>query len=59
MVCNPLLNNNPSAVNKWFSEVLLCDGFDRKGWKETNIIENWNESRDEKGRVIRALGRID
>jgi len=45
--------------NKWFSEVLLCDGFDRKGWKETNIIENWNESRDEKGRVIRALGRID
>ena len=27
--------------------------------KETNIIENWNESRDEKGRVIRALGRID
>ena len=45
--------------NKWFSEVLLCDGFDLKGWKETNIIENWYESKDEKGRVIRALGRID
>ena len=44
---------------KWFSEVLLCDGFDQKGWKETNIIGNWHEYKDRNGRVIRDLGRID
>lgn len=42
----------------WFSEVLLCDGFDQQGWKETNIIGTWSEYRDKEGIVIRALGRI-
>ena len=45
--------------NNWFSEVLLCDGYDQKGWKETNIIGNWKKYKDRKGSVIRALGRID
>ena len=45
--------------NKWFTETLLNDGFEQESWKRENIIENWNEYRDPKGIVVRALGRID
>jgi SAM-dependent methyltransferase len=45
--------------NKWFTETLLNDGFEQESWKKTNIIENWNEYKDAKGVVVRALGRID
>lgn len=45
--------------NNWFSEVLLNDGFEQESWKKTNIIENWYKYKDPKGRVVRALGRID
>ena len=42
----------------WFRETLLCDGFDQVSWKETDIIERWEDYRDSSGLVIRALGRF-
>ena len=45
--------------NNWFSEVLLNDGFEQESWKKTPIIQNWNEYKDQKGSVLRALGRIE
>jgi SAM-dependent methyltransferase len=43
--------------NRWFSEILLCDGYDNS--HQSNVIENWPEYTNGKGRVLRALGRID
>jgi len=44
--------------NKWFTDVILCEGFERESWKKLNIVEDWRETMDEEGLVVRALGRI-
>ena len=41
----------------WFSELLLCDAFDQS--HISNEIVNRHSFKDAKGKVIRALGRID
>jgi len=44
--------------SSWFAEVLLNDTFDET-YRETDLVENWKNSKSEKGLVIRALGKID
>lgn len=42
--------------NKWFSEVLLCDGYEQS--QRFDVIQNWHKYKDKKGSVVRALGRL-
>lgn len=41
---------------QWFSQTILCSGF--KQCYKFNVIQNWQEYQDTKGRVIIALGRV-
>ena len=44
--------------SSWFNEVLLNDSFD-EAYRDSNLIENWKNSKSKNGLVIRALGKID
>lgn len=41
---------------EWFSECIICDGYDHS--QKFDIIDNWKHFKNDKGSVIRALGRI-
>lgn len=42
---------------KWFSNSLLCGGFEQS--QRYNVIQDWQNYKDDTGDVIRALGQID
>ena len=42
---------------KWFSRTILCSGY--KQSHRYDVIQDWKKFKDDKGPVIRALGKID
>lgn len=42
---------------KWFSKYLICSGYEQT--QHINVVQDWQNYKDDKGSVIRALGQID